>query len=80
MSFYLSYIVVVEHDLAILDYLSDYTCLLYGVPGVYGVVTTPFSVLDGLNIFLDGFIPNENMRFRLELKILILYLFASSTI
>lgn len=38
------YIVCVEHDLSILDYLSDYICCLYGVPGVYGVVTMPMSV------------------------------------
>ena len=37
--------IVVEHDLAVLDYLSDYICVLYGTPGAYGVVTMPFSVL-----------------------------------
>lgn len=58
------HIMVVEHDLAILDYLSDRTCCLYGVPGAYGVVTVPFSVREGINIFMDGFVPTENMRFR----------------
>jgi len=58
------YIIVVEHDLAVLDYLSDFICCLYGVPGGYGVVTMPFSVRDGINIFLEGFIPTENLRFR----------------
>lgn len=62
-----NYIMVVEHDLSILDYLSDYVCCLYGVPGAYGVVSQPASVRDGINIFLDGFIPSENMRFRDEL-------------
>jgi ATP-binding cassette subfamily E protein 1 len=56
----------VEHDLSILDYLSDYICCLYGSPGAYGVVTLPFSVREGINIFLNGFIPTENMRFREE--------------
>jgi ATP-binding cassette subfamily E protein 1 len=60
------YVVVVEHDLAILDYLSDFICCLYGVPGGYGVVTMPFSVREGINIFLAGFVPTENMRFRDE--------------
>mmetsp|Transcript_19519 Transcript_19519/g.45328 ORF Transcript_19519/g.45328 Transcript_19519/m.45328 type:complete len:659 (+) Transcript_19519:47-2023(+) len=59
-----NYVVVVEHDLAVLDYLSDYICVLYGLPGAYGVVTMPFSVRDGINIFLAGFIPTENLRFR----------------
>ena len=55
-----------EHDLSILDYLSDYICCLYGTPGAYGVVTLPSSVREGINIFLNGFIPSENMRFREE--------------
>lgn len=58
------YVVVVEHDLSVLDYLSDFICCLYGVPGAYGVVTMPFSVKEGINIFLDGFVPTENLRFR----------------
>jgi ATP-binding cassette subfamily E protein 1 len=58
------YVMVVEHDLAVLDYLSDYICCLYGTPGAYGVVTMPFSVREGINVFLAGFIPTENLRFR----------------
>lgn len=50
------YIIVVEHDLSVLDYLSDYICCLYGVPGAYGVVTMPFSVREGENaVFLKTF-------------------------
>eukprot|EP00027_Filamoeba_sp_ATCC50430_P000985 CAMPEP_0168556752 /NCGR_PEP_ID=MMETSP0413-20121227/9051_1 /TAXON_ID=136452 /ORGANISM="Filamoeba nolandi, Strain NC-AS-23-1" /LENGTH=600 /DNA_ID=CAMNT_0008587721 /DNA_START=58 /DNA_END=1860 /DNA_ORIENTATION=- len=59
-----SYVIVVEHDLSILDYLSDFVCCLYGTPGAYGVVTLPFSVREGINIFLEGFVPTENLRFR----------------
>lgn len=47
-----------------MDYLSDFICCLYGSPGHYGVVTMPFSVREGINIFLDGFVPTENLRFR----------------
>jgi len=61
-----AYIIVVEHDLSVLDYLSDFICCLYGTPGAYGVVTMPFSVREGINIFLDGFVPTENLRFRTE--------------
>ena len=61
-----NYVVAVEHDLSILDYLSDFICVLYGQPGAYGVVTMPYSVREGINIFLAGFIPTENMRFRDE--------------
>jgi ATP-binding cassette subfamily E protein 1 len=60
------YCLVVEHDLAILDYVADYICVLYGTPSAYGVVTMPFSVREGINIFLQGFVPTENLRFREE--------------
>lgn len=39
-----NYVIVVEHDLSVLDYLSDFICCLYGTPGAYGVVTLPFGV------------------------------------
>lgn len=60
------FVIVVEHDLAVLDYLSDFICCLYGKPGAYGVVTLPFGVREGINIFLAGFVPTENLRFREE--------------
>lgn len=60
------YVICVEHDLSVLDYLSDFICVLYGMPSVYGVVTLPFSVREGINIFLDGKVPTENLRFRDE--------------
>ncbi|KAK6463185.1 P-loop containing nucleoside triphosphate hydrolase protein [Scheffersomyces coipomensis] len=61
-----TYIICVEHDLSVLDYLSDFVCILYGAASVYGVVSLPSSVREGINIFLDGHIPTENMRFRTE--------------
>jgi ATP-binding cassette subfamily E protein 1 len=61
---YNNYVIVVEHDLSVLDYMSDSVCVLYGVPSAYGVVTLPYGVREGINVFLDGFIPTENMRFR----------------
>eukprot|EP01062_Namystynia_karyoxenos_P083837 TRINITY_DN9739_c0_g1_i1.p1 TRINITY_DN9739_c0_g1~~TRINITY_DN9739_c0_g1_i1.p1 ORF type:complete len:633 (+),score=274.30 TRINITY_DN9739_c0_g1_i1:102-2000(+) len=59
-----NYIICVEHDLAVCDYLSDFVCVLYGQPGAYGVVTMPFGVREGINVFLEGFVPTENLRFR----------------
>ena len=52
-----NYIICVEHDLSVLDYLSDSICVLYGVPAAYGVVTLPYGVREGINVFLEGFIP-----------------------
>jgi len=54
----------VEHDLAILDYMSDYIQCLYGTPGAYGVVTSTQRCRNGINQFLAGYIAAENMRFR----------------
>ncbi|MEM2902204.1 MAG: ribosome biogenesis/translation initiation ATPase RLI [Candidatus Bathyarchaeia archaeon] len=59
-------VLLAEHDLALLDYLSDHICVFYGKPGVYGVVSRPHGVRVGVNIYLDGFLPDENMRFRAE--------------
>ena len=57
-------IIVAEHDLAIIDYLSDQICVFYGEPGVYGVVSHVHGVRTGINIYLQGYIPDENMLFR----------------
>jgi len=57
-------VIVAEHDLAILDYLSDQICVFYGDPGVYGVVSHVHGVRVGINIYLEGYIPDENVRFR----------------
>ena len=60
------YVIAIEHDLAILDYMSHYISVLYGQPGAFGVISAPFSVREGINIFLQGYLPTENMRFRDE--------------
>jgi ATP-binding cassette subfamily E protein 1 len=59
-------VIVAEHDLAILDYLSDQICIFYGEPGVYGIVSNVHGVRTGINIYLQGYIPDENVRFRKE--------------
>lgn len=59
-------VIVAEHDLAVIDYLSDQICVLYGEPGVYGVVSNVHGVRVGINVYLEGFIPDENIRFRKE--------------
>ena len=57
---------VVEHDLAILDLLADTLHVTYGEPGAFGVVTDPKSVRNGINEYLKGYLSNENMRIRPE--------------
>jgi ATP-binding cassette subfamily E protein 1 len=55
---------VVEHDLAILDLLADAIHIGYGEPGAFGVITDPKSVKSGINEYLWGYLDNENMRIR----------------
>ncbi len=57
-------VVVAEHDLAVLDYLSDHVYILYGKPDVYGIVSRAHGVREGINIYVRGYIPDENVRFR----------------
>jgi ATP-binding cassette subfamily E protein 1 len=59
-------IIVAEHDLAIIDYLSDQICVFYGEPAVYGIVSHVHGVRTGINIYLQGYIPDENVLFRKE--------------
>ena len=57
-------VIAAEHDLAVLDYMSDEIFLLYGEPDVYGIVSNVHSVREGINIYINGYIPDENVRFR----------------
>ncbi len=57
-------VMVVEHDIGLLDYLSDYIHVLYGEPGAYGIVSTLLGTKLGINSFLEGFLHSENIRFR----------------
>jgi len=60
------YVMIVEHDLMILDYVSDYIAVLYGEPGVYGIASKPYGVRSGVNFYLEGYLPAENIRIRKE--------------
>jgi len=55
---------IVEHDLAILDFLTDEIHILYGTEGAYGVVSSLLSTRHGINSYLSGFIKEENVRIR----------------
>src|SRR5512136_3201599 len=57
-------LVIVEHDLAILDMLADTVHVAYGKPAVFGIITQPKGVRIGINQYLEGFLPEENVRFR----------------
>jgi len=57
-------VLVVEHDIAFLDYVADYVQIIYGEPGAYGVVSGLYASRTGINALLDGYLPQENIRFR----------------
>jgi len=57
-------VIVIEHDLAILDYLSDYVTIMFGQPSAYGMSSLPYATSVGINSYFEGYIKAENMRFR----------------
>jgi ATP-binding cassette subfamily E protein 1 len=59
-------VILVEHDLALLDYMCDQVHVVYGKPRAYGVVSSPHGVRVGINTYLDGYLRTENVRFRRE--------------
>lgn len=59
-------VMVVEHDLATLDFLTDVIHIVYGQGSVYGVISTVYSSRRGVNTYLSGYIKDSNVRFRSE--------------
>jgi ATP-binding cassette subfamily E protein 1 len=57
-------VMIIEHDLIILDYLTDLVHLMYGKENAYGIVSQPKTTKNGINDYLKGYLPEENMRFR----------------
>ena len=59
-----AYCFVVEHDLAIVDYMCDYVHIYFGKQGVYGAVSDPYTSNQGINTYLSGYLKDKNIRFR----------------
>ncbi|MFH0874420.1 MAG: ribosome biogenesis/translation initiation ATPase RLI [archaeon] len=57
-------VIVIEHDLIALDYMADLVNIMYGKSGCYGVVSALKASKNGINTFLEGFLKEENVRFR----------------
>ncbi|MBN2881066.1 ribosome biogenesis/translation initiation ATPase RLI [Candidatus Woesearchaeota archaeon] len=57
-------VVVIEHDLIILDYLTDLIHIMYGQPSAYGIVSNVKSARVGINAYLSGYSKDDNIRFR----------------
>jgi ATP-binding cassette subfamily E protein 1 len=59
-------VIVVEHDLGLLDYLADQAHLIYGEAAAFGVVSHPIPMRSAINTYLTGYLKDENVRFRTE--------------
>lgn len=57
-------VLVIEHDLISLDYMTDLVHIMYGKEGSFGVVSMPKSTKEGINVYLGGHLKEENVRFR----------------
>ncbi len=59
-------VLVVEHDLALLDYLAEKAHLLYGEEAAFGVISHPLPMRSAINTYLTGYLRDENVRLRPE--------------
>ncbi|MFT4309348.1 MAG: ribosome biogenesis/translation initiation ATPase RLI [Candidatus Woesearchaeota archaeon] len=57
-------VMVVEHDLLILDYLADIIHINFGTPKAYAISSLPRPGKNGINSYLNGYLREENIRFR----------------
>jgi len=59
-----SSVIIVEHDLIVLDYMADLVQIMFGKEGVFGVVSKPLQARNAINSYLQGYLKEENIRFR----------------
>ena len=57
-------VIVIEHDLAVLDVLCDLVHIVYGKKGAFGIFTPARSTRQAINTYLDGFLPEQSVRIR----------------
>lgn len=57
-------VIVIEHDLIVMDYMADLIHIMYGKQGCYGIVSQLKSAKAGINAYLDGYLKEDNIKFR----------------
>ncbi|MBW2989121.1 ribosome biogenesis/translation initiation ATPase RLI [Candidatus Woesearchaeota archaeon] len=57
-------VMVIEHDLIVMDYMADLVHIMYGKEMAYGVVSQLKPAKAGINSYLEGYIREDNIRFR----------------
>jgi ATP-binding cassette subfamily E protein 1 len=57
-------VIVIEHDLIVMDYMADLIHIMYGKEGCYGIVSQLKSAKAGIKAYLEGYLKEDNIRFR----------------
>ena len=57
-------VIVIEHDLAVLDVIADLTHIVYGKKGAYGIFTPARTTRKAINAYLEGYLVEQNIRIR----------------
>ena len=57
-------VIVIEHDLIVMDYMADLAHIMYGKEGCYGIVSQLKAGKAGINSYLEGYLKEDNIRFR----------------
>ncbi len=63
-----SSVMVVDHDISFMDFVADKIHIFYGEPGAFGIVSKPYSVKNGINAFIEGYIKEDNVRIHEPIK------------
>ena len=57
-------VIVIEHDLAVLDVIADLTHIVYGKKGAFGIFTPARTTRKAINAYIEGYLPEQNVRIR----------------
>ena len=57
-------IIVIEHDLAVLDVIADLTHIVYGKKGAFGIFTPARTTRKAINAYIEGYLVEQNVRIR----------------
>ena len=57
-------VIVIEHDLAVLDVIADLTHIVYGKKGAFGIFTPARTTRKAINADIEGYLVEQNVRIR----------------
>jgi ATP-binding cassette subfamily E protein 1 len=56
--------IIVEHDMAFLDLVSESVYVVYGSPGNFGVTSKKMTSKSGINSYARGYLPRDDIQIR----------------